>query len=87
MAGGVSTWLHSTEKLRRPRARAWRSTDAVGGVVVSKPMARNTTSRSGCCCASFSASMAEYTMRTSAPWLRAFMSELALEAGTRIRSA
>jgi hypothetical protein len=47
MAAGVSTWLHSTLKLVRPSAAACLMTSAVGGVVVSKPMAKNTTSRSG----------------------------------------
>jgi hypothetical protein len=58
MAAGVSTWQHSTLKLASPLARL-RSTSAVGGVVVSKPMARNTTSRSGCLSRQRSASAAE----------------------------
>ena len=59
MAAGVSTWLHSRLKLPRPSRAAWRMTSALGGVVVSKPMARNTTSRDGLARASCSASAGE----------------------------
>ena len=51
MAAGVSTWLQNTLKLASPSSRARRIATAVGGVVVSKPIAKNTTSRSGCSCA------------------------------------
>ena len=91
MAGGVSTWQHSTEKLSSPRARACRSTTAVGGVVVSKPMAKDTTWRSGCRRASSSASAAEYTMRTlpapSPAAALALSSDRPPEAGMRTVSA
>ena len=60
---------------------------AVGGVVVSNPIAKNTTSRAGFSRAMRSASAAEYTMRMSAPFALAFMSESPPEAGTRIVSA
>jgi len=59
MAAGVSTWLQTTEKFRRPCARACRIATAVGGVVVSKPMAKKTTSRSGFSRATFRASRLE----------------------------
>ena len=59
MAAGVSTWLQNTEKLPSPsRVARWTAT-AVGGVVVSKPMAKNTTSRSGSAAAMRSASRVE----------------------------
>ncbi len=86
IADGVSTWFASTLKLASAAARASRSTSAVGGVVVSKPIAKNTTSRSGCFRASASASAAEYTMRMSAPRARAFSSDRPSEAGTRRQS-
>ena len=59
MAAGVSTWQHSTLKLLKARAAACSITKAVGGVVVSKPMAKKTTSRSGFCSAMSIASAAE----------------------------
>ena len=59
MAGGVSTWQHSTLKLASPSSAAWRTSSAVGGVVVSKPIAKNTTCRPGSRRASASASAAE----------------------------
>ena len=59
MAAGVSTWLQKTLKFVRPSACACRMATAVGGVVVSKPMAKNTTSRSGFCCAMRRASALE----------------------------
>ncbi len=60
---------------------------AVGGVVVSKPIAKNTTSRSGLSRAMRTASALEYTMRMSAPRAFAFSSDRPFEAGTRIVSA
>ncbi len=60
---------------------------AVGGVVVSKPIAKNTTSRSGFSRAMRIASALEYTMRMSAPHALAFCSESPFDAGTRIVSA
>ncbi len=42
-AGGVSTWLQKTEKLASPSERAVFTATAVGGVVVSNPMAKRTT--------------------------------------------
>ncbi len=59
IAPGVSTWQHSTLKLARPSRAACWMISAVGGVVVSNPMAKNTTSRCGCARAIFSASAAE----------------------------
>ncbi len=59
MAAGVSTWLQTTLKFFSPRCAACLMTSAVGGVVVSKPMAKNTTSRSGWASASVSASAGE----------------------------
>jgi hypothetical protein len=59
IAGGVSTWLQNTAKLASPSRRAWSRTTAVGGVVVSKPTAMNTTFRLGRVRASFSASAGE----------------------------
>ena len=46
-AGGVRTWLQKIEKFLSPSARATLAATAVGGVVVSKPMAKKTTWRSG----------------------------------------
>ena len=60
---------------------------AVGGVVVSNPIAKNTTSRVGYSRAMRSASAAEYTMRISAPAAFAFVRLARSEAGTRIVSA
>ena len=57
MAAGVSTWQQSTLKFFRPSLAAWRMATAVGGVVVSKPMAKNTTSLSGWSRATLSASL------------------------------
>jgi hypothetical protein len=53
------TWLQKTEKFAIPCARAWRSVTAVEGAVVSKPMAKKITSRSGLARASSSASNGE----------------------------
>lgn len=59
MADGVSTWLQYTLKFSRPRRSASRITSAEGGVVVSKPMPKNTTCRFGCRCAICKASSAD----------------------------
>jgi len=59
IAAGVSTWLQNTLKLGRASLAASWITSAVGGVVVSNPMAKNTTSRSGCSSARRRASAAE----------------------------
>ena len=47
IAGMMVTWLQKTEKLRMPSALARISVSAVEGAVVSKPMAKNITCRSG----------------------------------------
>ena len=47
IADGVRTWLQKIEKFSSPFFAASFTAMAVGGVVVSKPMAKNTTSRSG----------------------------------------
>ncbi len=86
IAAGVSTWLQITLKLASRCRAASRSTSAVGGVVVSKPMAKNTISRPGSRRAIASASAVEYTMRTSAPWAFAFSSDRPSDAGTRRQS-
>ena len=57
--GTIVTWLHMTEKFLRFSARARLSVSAVEGAVVSKPMAKNTTSRSGFCLAIRKASSGE----------------------------
>ena len=49
--GTIVTWLHMTEKFRSPSVRARFSVSAVDGAVVSNPIAKNTTSRSGFCLA------------------------------------
>ena len=59
IAEGVRTWLQKTRKLPRPLASACLIASAVGGVVVSKPIANITTSRSGFSSASRSASWVE----------------------------
>ena len=59
IAGMMVTWLQKTEKLRMPSALARISVSAVEGAVVSKPMAKNMTCRSGFARASFSASAGE----------------------------
>ena len=41
------TWLQKQEKFRMPSALARMSVSAVDGAVVSKPIAKKTTSRSG----------------------------------------
>ncbi len=57
--GTIVTWLHMQEKFRTPSAFARFSVSAVEGAVVSKPMAKNTTSRSGFCFAIRRASSGE----------------------------
>ena len=57
--GTIVTWLHMHEKFSTPSARARLSVSAVDGAVVSKPIAKNTTSRSGFCLAIRSASSGE----------------------------
>ncbi len=59
MAGGTSTWEVRMEKLSSPSSRACQTAMALAGAVVSKPTAKNTTSRSGFFCASFTASSGE----------------------------
>jgi hypothetical protein len=86
MAAGVRTWEQRTLKFWSPSLSAWRIARAVGGVVVSKPMAKKTTSRPGLALASFSASSGEYTIRMSAPRALARISDKPSEAGTRMTS-
>ena len=57
--GTIVTWLHMQEKFLTPSARARLSVSAVEGAVVSNPIAKNTTSRSGFCLAIRSASSGE----------------------------
>ncbi len=45
--GTIVTWLQTQLKLRCPSALARLSVSAVDGAVVSNPIAKNTTSRSG----------------------------------------
>ncbi len=45
--GTIVTWLQKHVKLRMPSAFARIRVSAVDGAVVSKPTAKNTTSRSG----------------------------------------
>ena len=45
--GTIVTWLHMQLKFRMPSAFARLSVSAVDGAVVSKPIAKKTTSRSG----------------------------------------
>ena len=59
MAGMMVTWLQKTEKFSIPWARARFRVSAVDGAVVSNPMAKNITCRSGCFSASRSASAGE----------------------------
>lgn len=86
MAAGVSTWWHSTEKLRSPSAWAWSTATAVGGAVVSNPMARNTACCRGWSRAHCSACSGEVIMRTWAPSAWALRSVRRSEAGTRSTS-
>ena len=57
--GTIVTWLDMTRKLVTPSALARLSVSAVDGAVVSKPIAKNTTSRSGLAFAIRSASSGE----------------------------
>ena len=85
IGGTIVTWLQKTRKLVTPSSRARSSVSAVDGAVVSKPTAKNTTSRSGVSTAMRNASRGEYTKRTSAP--RAFASSrFPVLPGTRIMS-
>ena len=45
--GTIVTWLHMQRKFSTPSALARLSVSAVDGAVVSKPIAKNTTVRSG----------------------------------------
>ena len=83
--GTIVTWLHMTEKFRTPSARARLSVNAVEGAVVSNPIAKKITSRSGLLLAIRRASRGEYTIRTSAPSAFA-SSRLPSDPGTRIMS-
>ena len=57
--GTIVTWLHMHEKFGTPSAFARLSVSAVDGAVVSNPIAKKTTSRSGFCLAIRSASSGE----------------------------
>jgi hypothetical protein len=59
IAGGTSTWETSMLKFRSFFRRASRAAMAFAGAVVSKPMAKNTTSRPGFCSAMERASSGE----------------------------
>ena len=59
MAGGTRTWLTSTLKLSRPSRSACRTAIALAGAVVSNPMAKKTTCRSGFAAAIRTASSGE----------------------------
>ena len=59
MAGGTRTCEQRIEKLRTPSRFARQTAMAFAGAVVSKPTAKKTTSRSGICRASASASSGE----------------------------
>ena len=48
MGGTIVTWLQNTEKLVSAELARPEQGEAVDGAVVSKPTAKNTTSRSGC---------------------------------------
>ena len=85
IAGMIVTWLQKTEKFSSPIALARSTVIAVDGVVVSKPMAMNTTRLSGFCLAIFSESSGEYTIRMSVPAALASKNEPWLP-GTRIMS-
>ncbi len=85
MAGGTVTCETSTLKLSTPSSRARHTAMALAGAVVSKPTAKNTTSRSGFFCASSSASSGEYTMRTWPPRARIWKRSHSLP-GTRSMS-
>ena len=57
--GTIVTWLQKQRKFGTPSAFARLSVSAVDGAVVSKPIAKNTTSRSGFSFAIRSASSGE----------------------------
>ena len=57
--GTIVTWLQKQKKFSTPSALARLRVSAVEGAVVSKPMAKKTTGRSGCCLAMRSASSGE----------------------------
>ena len=73
------------EKFGTPRRSASARVPATSGEVVSKPVAKKTTSREGSSRASASASSGEYTIRTSAPAARASARD-SRRPGTRIMS-
>ena len=85
MAGMIVTWLQKMEKLSSFSAAARSTVIAVDGVVVSNPMAMNTTRLSGFCRAIFSESSGEYTIRMSVPCALASKNDPVLP-GTRIMS-
>ena len=59
MVGTVVMWLQNREKLVMPMRSACNRVSAVLGMVVSKPRAKNMTSRVGFSCASFRQSSGE----------------------------
>ena len=59
ITGGTSTCETSTLKFVSRRLRASQTAIALGGAVVSKPMAKKTTLRSGLAAARFTASSGE----------------------------
>ena len=59
IAGGTSTCETSTLKFVEPAPCASQTAIALGGRVVSKPIAKNTTLRSGFAAARFTASSGE----------------------------
>src|SRR5690348_3959098 len=85
IAGGTRTWETSMEKFLRHSRFACQAAMALGGAVVSKPIARKTTFLSGLARAILTASVEEYAMRTSAPWALA-RNKSDVEPGTRSMS-
>ena len=65
MAGGTSTCETSMEKFVRPCRFACHTAIALAGAVVSNPMPKKTTCRSGFSAAILTASIGEYAIRTS----------------------
>ena len=59
IAGGTSTCETSTQKFLSPRRLACQTAMALAGAVVSKPIAKKTTLRSGFCCGDLQASSGE----------------------------
>ncbi len=59
IAGGTRTCEQRIEKFSTPSSWARHTAMALAGAVVSKPTAKKTTSRSGFCCASLTASRGE----------------------------